>query len=296
MLILILGTGYVAQSFGRHLSKQDRRYVMLSRSQTDYTRFSNLRSVLADLRPDLLINAAGFIGKPNVDQCELHKHDSLMANTVFVETVANACEATGTAWAQICSGCVYQGFKDPVAKTGWTEDDPPNFSFDSGPCSWYSGCKAASEEIVKRAGAYGWRLRIPFNQIDHPRNYLTKLQHYPKLLDVANSLSHLDEFASVCIALWNLRTDPGIYNITNPGWITTREVVEIIRQALGRGSADYFQNEQEMYSEGYATVKRSSCVLDTCKVAAAGIKMRPVAEAIQYSLTNWANEDRLAYP
>lgn len=287
MLILILGTGYVAQAFVRHLRMRSRRYVTLSRSQVDYTRFAWLRDTLSDIRPNLLINAAGFVGKPNVDQCEHYKHDSLMANTVFVETVANACESTRTPWAQICSGCVYQGFKDPVAQTGWTEDDPPNFAFDSGQCSWYSGCKAASEAIVKRAAAYGWRLRIPFNRIDHPRNYLTKLRQYPKLLDVPNSLSHLDEFVSVCIALWDLRVDPGVYNITNPGWVMTREVVEMIRQSLGKGGTAYFQNEQEMHSEGCATARRSSCVLDTQKVAATGVQMRPVAEAIRHSLAHW---------
>lgn len=286
--VLVLGTGYIAQAFAVAVGRRDMTYCLLSRAEADYTSFRVLRRVLAELRPELLINAAGFVGKPNVDQCENHKELSLMANVVFVETVANACEATGTPWAQVCSGCVYQGFKDSSARTGWTENDTPNFSFDAGPCcSWYSGCKAASERIVVDAGAYGWRLRIPFDEIDHPRNYLTKIQRYDKLLDVPNSLSHRGEFAAACLDLWDRRAERGLYNVTNGGYITTREVVEIVQRTIGLRQPDFFADENEMYASGCATARRSSCVLDNGKLLATGVAMRPVAEAIEDASSHW---------
>ena len=55
-----------------------------------------------------------------------------------------------------------------LEKNGWrrvTEDDDPNFSFRSPPCSFYSGSKALGEEVLEGAeNCYIWRLRIPFNQ------------------------------------------------------------------------------------------------------------------------------------
>ena len=48
---------------------------------------------------------------------------------------------------------------------GWTENDAPNFSFRSPPCSFYSGSKALGEEVLEGAeNCYIWRLRIPFNE------------------------------------------------------------------------------------------------------------------------------------
>ena len=64
--------------------------------------------------------------------------------------------------------------EDQTVKVG--EDDKPNFSFRSSPCSFYSGTKALGEEVLEGAEtASVWRLRIPFNHEPSPRNYLQKL-------------------------------------------------------------------------------------------------------------------------
>ncbi|MCX7888004.1 MAG: dTDP-4-dehydrorhamnose reductase, partial [Verrucomicrobiae bacterium] len=87
--------------------------------------------------------------------------------------------------------------------------------------SFYSGCKALGEEVL--AGApqcYIWRPRLPFNEVDNPRNFLSKLMRYEKLLDVRNSISQLDEFVRACLECWQRRVAFGIYNMTTPGSIT----------------------------------------------------------------------------
>ena len=56
--------------------------------------------------------------------------------------------------------------KTPAAIHGFTETDPPNFSFRDPPCSFYSGTKALGEEAIAGIGqSYIWRLRIPFDEI-----------------------------------------------------------------------------------------------------------------------------------
>ncbi len=66
---------------------------------------------------------------------------------------------------------------------GFTENDSPNFSFRTNNCSFYSGTKALGEECLQDAeNTYIWRLRIPFNHVDSPRNYLSKLLNYAWLL------------------------------------------------------------------------------------------------------------------
>lgn len=285
-MIAILGTGYIASALTQEARRRNRAVYVLSRSSVDYTKFAHLRAFLADARPELLINAAGFIGHPNVDQCEHHKTATLMGNVVLVETVANACEVTAVPWAQICSGCIYQGFRDQETKAGWRESDPPNFNFETGDCSWYSGSKAVSEQVLMRHDAYGWRLRIPFNEQDHPRNYLTKLRQYQRLLDVPNSLSHLGDFASACLDLWDLRA-AGLFNIVNSGYMTTHKIVNAIRRYLGGTAAQYFADEQEMYRQGAAVARRSSCVLDNSKLRDAGVAIRNVEDAVLDACHNW---------
>ena len=93
---------------------------------------------------------------------------------------------------------------------GWKEDDEPNFSFRSPPCSFYSGTKALGEEVLEGAeNCFVWRLRIPFNHEQSPRNYLQKLLNYENLLEAENSVSHLEEFCQKCIECFTKDIEPG---------------------------------------------------------------------------------------
>ena len=135
---------------------------------------------------------------------------------------------------------------------------------------------------------FQWRLRIPFNHIDGERNYLSKLMRYERLLDVENSISHLDEFAACCVDSWAQRIPFGIYNITNTDSVTTRQVVEIIKRELKIDKAfEFFASEQE-FLQLAAKTPRSNCVLDNAKLRSAGIKISHVEDAIVRSLRQWS--------
>jgi dTDP-4-dehydrorhamnose reductase len=86
------------------------------------------------------------------------------------------------------------------------------------------------------------------------------------------------------------RVPLGIYNVTNPGSVTAREVIELIKNAgVSKKEFSFFETEEEFMSK--ATIApRSNCVLDSTKLAGAGIKVRPVKEALEYSLANWKEE------
>jgi hypothetical protein len=47
----------------------------------------------------------------------------------------------------------------------------------------------------------------------------------------------------------------------------------------------FWADDAEFYK--FANAPRSNCVMDTSKILAAGIKIRPVEEAIESSLRNW---------
>lgn len=286
MIILLGGTGYIGSAFQRLLQRRAIPFRNLRRAELDYTDEATLADLLRRERPDFLINAAGYTGKPNVDACELDKAACLFGNAVLPGRIARACAAAGIPWGHVSSGCIYSGSRTDGA--GFSETDAPNFSFRSGHCSFYSGTKALGEEVL--AGehvTYIWRLRIPFNEVDHPRNYLSKLLRYESLLEATNSISQLDEFCAAALACWERRVPAGTYNVTNPGHITTHEVVNLIRRT---GVADrefrFFRDEADFMHRA-ARTPRSNCVLDTAKLAATGIHLTEVHEAVERDLRRW---------
>ena len=315
MILLLGATGYIGQAFARQLTERGWPFIGPSRKEIDYTRFESLLAFLRDRKPAFLINAAGYTGKPNVDACETARADTLAGNTLFPQTVAHACAATGTPWGHVSSGCIYAGAKvvrdgrmavekdltkpelralvetNPSAIHGFTENDEPNFTFRNPPCSFYSGTKALAEEAIAGIGqSYCWRLRIPFDEFDNARNYLSKVQRYKKVYDNVNSISHRSDFASACLDLWQAHAPFGAYNVTNPGFITTRQVAAMIQRALKlKHEFEFWASDEEFYSVA-AKTPRSNCVMDVRKLTATGIKMRPVEEALGDALLKWKSE------
>lgn len=290
MIIVLGGSGYVGQAICEELAAREIPYTNVSRKTLDYTQADSLKSLIESTSANFLINCAGYTGKPNVDACEIQKTECLTGNAVLPGTIKNVCNALGLTWGHISSGCIYTGSRPDGS--GFTESDTPNFTFRTNNCSWYSGCKALGEEILADAdNAYIWRLRIPFNNIDNNRNYLSKLLRYPKLLEAENSISHLDDFAKACIDCWIKKVPFGTYNVTNTGSVTTREVVEQLRQTIAPNRKFEFFASEEEFMQIAAKTPRSNCVMDNSKLLNSGVEIRSVQEAIEHSLENWTSEN-----
>ena len=289
MILLLGGSGYVGTAFGRYFDSKSIDYRSVGRAEVDYTQRDNLIRLIQQSGATFLINSAGYTGKPNVDACELHKADCLSGNAVLPGTIREACELAGISWGHVSSGCIYTGNRSDGS--GFTETDPPNFCFRTNNCSFYSGCKALGEECLAGSdSAYIWRLRIPFDQIDSGRNYLSKLMRYERLLDATNSITQLDEFVDACWQTWQRRVPFGIYNVTNTGAVTAREVVEHLQRQLGIEKYFEFFNSEDQFMSMAAKTPRSNCVLDNSKLRATGIAISEVHEAIERSLKSWTPE------
>lgn len=172
-----------------------------------------------------MINAAWSTEKPNVVVCELTKAKCLQRNAVLPCIICEVCEDQKIRWGHVSSGCIYSGRRPDGG--GWQEEDEPNFSFRYQPCSFYSGSKALVEKVLEGAeNCFIWRLHIPFIEERCFRNYLQKLLNYDSLLEAENSVSHLGEFVLKCVECFEKDVKPGIYNMTNPGTVTTGQVTE----------------------------------------------------------------------
>jgi hypothetical protein len=78
--------------------------------------------------------------------------------------------------------------------------------------------------------------------------------------------------------------------VVNPGYISTREVVEKIQKRLKASwKPEFWQSDDEFYRFG-AVTPRSNCILDPGKILKAGIRIRSSQEAIEDALNRWVLE------
>ena len=198
MILLLGASGYLGQAFAAELLRRNLAFLPISRRDVDYSRFEVLLRFLRERKLAFLINAAGYIGNPNVDACEYAKAETLLGNAILPLTIAHACAVAELPWDHVSTGCIYKGAKvrdesggwkvepdlnkpdvrrlfdtEPEVFKGFTEDDEPNFSFRHPPCSFHNGTKVLTEEAIADSGqVFVWRLRIPFDEFDSPRNSL----------------------------------------------------------------------------------------------------------------------------
>ena len=313
MILLLGGSGYIGSAIAAELVRRRIPYSAPTRRELAYGSFGSLLDHLRKTKPEYVIHAAGFTGKPNVDSCETQREETYAGNVGLALSVAQACDVTGTRMGYVSSGCIYTGAKiresdgswknhedlteaalQPLLKSrsdavaGFTEADPPNFTFGRNNCSFYSGTKALAEEVMRSFPEFHvWRIRIPFDEHDHPRNYLTKIQRYPKLYQNWNSVTHRGEFARICIEAWLKKVPGGIYNATHPGYFSTEEAAEAVARKLKPGwKPQFWTDDREFYAQG-ATTPRSNCILDSGKLARVGLPLRPLRQAVEETLAEW---------
>ena len=286
MIILFGSNGYVGSEFKKQLAELKLPVFLWPNARN--TTFANLEKWYEDTGYPIIgavINAAGYTGKPNVDACELNKEATVHGNIVWPQILTDWCMLNDIPLAHVSSGCIYEGRRADGAP--FTEEDVPNFSFAHNNCSFYSGTKVIGEQVVKKwEKHYIWRLRIPFEEFDNSRNYISKILKYDKLLDAENSVSNKQEFVSACIQTITKNVPYGTYNITNSGFITTKQITEKFKQTIAKDKVFNFVEEGEFYKNIVKT-PRSNCVMSNEKLLSTGIKMRTADEAFDYCLNNW---------
>jgi len=312
MILLLGATGHIGKAFASALRQREQCFIPLSSEAFDYTRFEFLFDYLRKIRPEFVINATDHADPSNGSTGEIDRLEMLRANTLLPQTVARACGITNIPWGQVSSGSIYSGAKvrerekprverdltrqalrelfglHPESFFGFTELDEPNCCFNATPCSFYSGTRALAEESIRhQTQNYIWRLRLPFNAVDEPGNFISQLRDSPSICGAINSLSHLDDCVGGCLELWERRTPFGIYNVTNPGAITTQEVIGLINRILK--PARPLQLYVDVWNSlgSFAPWPQPNCILDTSKLRRAGVKLRHVREALHQSLTAW---------
>ncbi|KAF7138233.1 hypothetical protein RHSIM_Rhsim07G0096000 [Rhododendron simsii] len=196
-------------------------------------RLEDRRSLEADLAacdPSHVINAAGVTGRPNVDWCESHKVETIRANVVGTLTLADVCRERGLILINYATGCIFEyDAEHPLGSgVGFKEEDTPNFIG-----SFYSKTKAMVEDLLRNyENVCTLRVRMPISSdLSNPRNFITKISRYEKVVNIPNSMTILDELLPISIEMAK-RNLTGIWNFTNPGVVSHNEILEMYREYI----------------------------------------------------------------
>ncbi len=236
----------------------------------DIADVSAVSAILDAEKPDLVINAAGKTGRPNVDWCEDHKEETIHANVTGPLVLLEACRSRGIYWVHLSSGCIYTGDN---GGEGYTEDDVPNFTG-----SFYSRSKIWSEQMLKEfPDVLILRLRMPFDDSTNDRSLLMKIRKFSKVNEVPNSLTYLPDFLKAAAVLIDRRKS-GIYNIVNPGMMSPYDIIESYKKIVDPSHAAERLHAADLASVSKAA--RSNCMLSTAKIEAEGIQLLPIKEAV----------------
>jgi dTDP-4-dehydrorhamnose reductase len=312
MIFLLGASGYVGSAFRRELARAWLPHRAISRIDLDYTKFRPLFDALRQHRPDLVILCGGYTGRPTMYHCESHRSETILGNVGLALTVAQACEAAGVRLSVVSCGCVFAGgwvqnengewvIRENIQTEdlalflasrsarvrGFADDDAPNATLENG-ASFYGGTLAAMEKALQQFPAtYIWRLNVPFAEHDHPRNFLTRVQTSPQLLQRWNSFTHLRDAVTAGLQIWNSELPGGPYNLVNPGYMSTRDLVGLIRKHRHPGWEPSFTRDHSEFHEHEPPARRWSTLLEAKRLAEAGIKMRPAEVALTDAIRNW---------
>ncbi|KAG1673669.1 hypothetical protein FOA52_010537 [Chlamydomonas sp. UWO 241] len=226
-VFLIFGkTGWIGGLLGDLLKEQGANFEFAT------CRLEDRAAVISELdrvKPTHVLNAAGVTGRPNVDWCETHKVETIRANVIGCLNLADLCLQRDIHMLYYGTGCIFHYDETHViGGKGFTEEDKPNFTG-----SYYSHTKAIVENLLKEyPNVLTLRVRMPIvPDMTYPRNFITKIIKYDKVVDIPNSMTVLPELLPYSIEM-SKRKLTGIMNFTNPGVVSHNEILQMYKDYI----------------------------------------------------------------
>ncbi|MDG1949606.1 MAG: sugar nucleotide-binding protein [bacterium] len=279
MKILIFGKGYM----GTRCAETWGDEAVLSTVIVNTTQ--DALDEIERVQPDVVFNAAGVKGKPNVDWCEDHQIEAIRGNALMPMMLADACQQKGLYLLHMGSGCIFYG-DSPHEDKMWREDDFGN------PLPVYSRTKWAADLTLSTLPNVAIaRIRMPIDWKPSPGNLINKLANYPKVIDVENSVTIVEDMINVFHQLLEKRA-AGIFHVTNPGTMKHRELIALYEELVDPEHSNEWITNDQLVEQGLATKGRSNNFLASENLEKVGIHMRPVQEALRETLEKFAKASK----
>lgn len=265
MKVYILGaSGFMGEKCADYFKSKGHEVLT---ERVDITDVAALRSAFEKSSPDVVINFAGVRAYPTIDWCEDHKEETMAVNVGGAINVALIAIEKGIYPIQIASGCIYSGDEHRA----FTEDDEPNFTG-----SFYSRMRIVMQNALKELPVLQVRIRMPISMSAHPRNLITKIASYKKVISVPNSVTLIEDMFVALEKLSEVRPT-GILNLTNDGYVTHSNLLSAYKKIVDPAHEYELIDVKELETK-VTKAGRSNCVLSNVKMKSLGIQMPALDE------------------
>lgn len=201
-------------------------------------------------------------------------------------SLAELSKKNGIHFTYLGTGCIFEYDEKSHlygdSETGFVEADLPNFFGSS-----YSIVKGYTDRLMQLLysdNTLNARIRMPItDEIDSPRNFITKITSYKKVCSMPNSMTVLDELLPVLIEM-ALNYQVGTVNLTNPGLVSHNEILEMYKEIV---DPDFTWNNFSIEEQNQILdSKRSNNCLDTMKLVNISLGLKNTVTPIKESIRN----------
>lgn len=210
-LLLIGSSGQVGFELKRALAPLG-QLIAPDRGTLDLTRAESIADAVQSIRPDVIVNAAGFT---IVDDAEAQPALAMQLNATASGIIAGCAEKAGAALIHYSTTFVFDGCK----RSPYTEEDAPN------PVNAYGRSKLAGERAVMAACRHHLILRANWVYSARRTNFaltmLKRARKKPELQIVDDQIGsptwardYADATATLLADTGKLRENPGIYHLS----------------------------------------------------------------------------------
>jgi 3,5-epimerase/4-reductase len=260
--ILILGKGFIGERLQRELNcKIDGSMINC---------FSDAEKLVKKHNPEIIINCIGITGRRNVDDCELEKDATLLANSFVPVILAEICLRSNIKLVHISSGCI---FNYDYKKNKPIKENSQNYFFRLFNSRSKIYADRAVEILAREYNILIARIRIPLLNAKHPKNVLDKLIKYKKVIDIPNSVTYIPGFIRAIKHLIKIDAR-GIYNVVNKGSLRYPALMKVYQKYV----PDFKFKVIALKKLGLV---RTNLVLSTRKLEKAGFKVRNINSVLE---------------
>lgn len=234
MRVVVIGAGGQLGSEILKLTPEGVKVIGLTHEDIEIADLQNVKRVLHDLKPEVVINTAAF---HKTDSCEEFPLRAFEVNSAGVKNLVDVCRKFGSVLLHISTDYVFDGKKAELREP-YTEEDTPN------PINVYGISKYAGElmvrnylrehYIVRVASLYG-KKGSKSKGGNFVLNILKKAKEGEDLRIVDDVFMSPTYTVDAAKEIWNLvlkRRPFGTYHITNGGYCSWYEfALEIFRLA-----------------------------------------------------------------
>lgn len=206
--------------------------------------------------------------------------ENIRDNLFSPVSLAMICKGLNVHMTYLGTGCIFTQDPDEISNSsGYTEESLPDF-FGSG----YSTVKGYTDRLMHQLDALNVRIRMPIIGSHNPRNFITKITKYDKVVNIQNSMTVLPNLIPIMLDLAK-KKHTGTVNLTNPGTVSHNEILDMYREYVDSTFeyTNFTMEEQDKILDS----KRSNNKLNTSLLEEMYPDVPHIKESIKSLLQDW---------